>query len=157
MMGADMLRAIQSLLVVMALVATASEAVAQDPAWPWPGVLLPVCTLTDLPRAEGLESLGFLYKHYLTRQTQQIQQRSPRKIPSRWCDTIYRVRTMEPRCVKLRCVKRGLCDLCADLDSSGVYLEAASSGCLQYICLTIMRPPELKEPNVPQKPRLPRP
>ena len=151
MMGADMLRAIQSLLVAIALVATASEAVAQFPEWPWPGVNPPLCGMLD-QRAEGLESLGSLYVRNLT-YPEQTQTRR-RKIPQRWCDTVYRVGTMEPECRQIRCVKRGLCDLCFAFDLLGgqIFLEAASSGCLQYACLKIIRPPELKEPNVPQKP-----
>src|SRR6478735_144345 len=86
-MRADMLRAIQSLLVVMALVATASEAVAL-PEWPWPGVDVPICPMLD-ERGEGFESLGHLY-------ALDVSDPNPtRKIPQRWCDTVYRVKATE--------------------------------------------------------------
>ena len=141
--GADILRAIQSLLVVMALVATASEAIAL-PEWPWPGVDVPICPMLD-ERGEGFESLGHLY-------ALDVSDPNPtRKIPQRWCDTVYRVKATEPGCRQLRCVKRGLCDLCgaATIDFYGwhIFSVAAPSGCLHYVCLKQLDPKRILSPR----------
>jgi hypothetical protein len=124
--GADVSRAIRLMLLLSSLVASVSDAVAL-PEWPWPSVQFPFCGMLDT-KAERIETLG-LYD---------VDSTNPGTIiPRRWCDTIYRLRTMEPACREVLCVKRGFCDLCVSVHLwSGVArVQGASSGCLQYKCV----------------------